>query len=73
MTEHLLTILLFLPLLGALTVGFMPRQWVQAIRGTSLAFMAIEFALSLRLLDGDFSTGAFQFEVNVPWFSMVIS
>ena len=71
MNEQLLTILLFLPLLGALTVAFLPRQWVQSIRGISLGFMAVEFLLSLRLLEGDFSTGAYQFELNVPWVEAV--
>ncbi|MCA9576459.1 MAG: NADH-quinone oxidoreductase subunit M [Polyangiales bacterium] len=71
MNDHLLTLLLFLPLLGAFTVLFMPRQWVQGIRATSVAFMAVEFLLSLRLFDGDYSTAAFQFEVNRPWVEQV--
>ena len=32
MSEHLLTALLLIPLLGALAVAFMPRQWRDVIR-----------------------------------------
>ena len=33
--------------------------------------MAVEFLLSLQLLDGDFTTAAYQFEINVPWVEAV--
>lgn len=50
LTEHLLSLLLFLPFLGAMILLFMPRQWHQAIRRTSVGFLLVNFALSLLLI-----------------------
>jgi NADH-quinone oxidoreductase subunit M len=50
MSRYLLSILLFLPLFGALVVLFTPRQFVRTIRTVSVGFMAIEWLVSLRLL-----------------------
>jgi NADH-quinone oxidoreductase subunit M len=62
MTSHLLSILLFLPLLAGLVVLFTPRQMVGFIRGFSVFAMLVEFILSLQLLvRGDFGTAAMQF------------
>ncbi|MEM9068230.1 MAG: NADH-quinone oxidoreductase subunit M [Myxococcota bacterium] len=48
--EHLLTTLLLIPLLGAAIIFFMPRQWHQAIRRTSVGILVFNFLLSLLLL-----------------------
>ncbi len=64
---HLLSILLFLPVVAALVVLFLPRQWPNVIRRFSVAAMLVEMVLSFWLLKGDFSTSAFQFVENVPW------
>ena len=50
LTEHLLSLLLFVPLLGAMLLLFMPRQWHRGIRHTSVALMLLNFALSLLLV-----------------------
>ena len=50
MSRYLLSILLFLPLLGALVIMFTPRQYLRTLRGFSVGVMLIEFAISLRLL-----------------------
>jgi NADH-quinone oxidoreductase subunit M len=68
MTDHLLTILILIPLLGALVVLFMPRQGAGAIRTTALGFMGVELLASLALLRGDFATSAdFQFVTQAVW------
>ena len=65
--DHLLSALLALPALGAFAVLFMPRQWVNAIRAFSVGVMLVELALSVSLLQGDFTTGAYQFTESVVW------
>ena len=50
LSENLLTLLLVVPFLGALTLLFMPRQWPNAIRRTSMAFLGLNFLFSLLLL-----------------------
>jgi NADH-quinone oxidoreductase subunit M len=65
--DHLLTALLAIPAFGAFVISFLPRQWHRSIRNVSLAVMLLELGVSLRLLQGDFSTAAFQFVENVPW------
>ena len=71
MSQHLLSYLLFLPLIGAIVIASMPRQWSNAIRRTSVGFMVAEFFLSLQLFTADFTTAAMQFEMNVPWIESV--
>jgi NADH-quinone oxidoreductase subunit M len=68
MTDHLLTILILIPLLGALVVLFMPRQGAGAIRTTAMAFMGVELLASLALLRGDFAASAdYQFVTQAVW------
>lgn len=50
MSEHLLTLLIVLPLIGAAFVLFSPRQSPGFARWGSLFFMAAEFVVSLGLL-----------------------
>jgi len=68
MSEHILSILLAVPFLGALVILFLPRQWHDAIRRTAVGVMIFEFLLSLLLvpetaevLGGDFSLRALVF------------
>ncbi len=68
MSEHLLTLLILVPLLGATFVLFSPRQSPGFARWGSLAIMAVEFFLSIDLLtEGNYATDEFQFVVNAPW------
>ena len=63
----LLSLLLFLPLMGSLLILFMPRQWVDGIRRTSLAVMLLELFVSTSLLDEDFSTAGYRFVESAEW------
>ena len=65
--SRLLSLLLLIPLFGALVVAFMPRQWVNGIRRVSLGFMLVELLVSTSLLDGDYSTAAYQFVESAAW------
>lgn len=64
--NHVLTWLVGLPTIAALVVLFTPRQWLGALRNFSVGVMILEFAISLVLLAGDFSTRAYQFTANYP-------
>jgi NADH-quinone oxidoreductase subunit M len=65
--SRVLTLLLFIPLFGALLIAFMPRQWVNGIRRASIAVMLVELFVSTWLLDGDFSGASYQFVERVDW------
>ena len=58
--------LIAVPFLGALAVLFTPRQNVSAIRSLSFAVMVLEFVISLHVLTGDYSEGAYQFTAAYP-------
>nr|MDQ3033846.1 NADH-quinone oxidoreductase subunit M [Myxococcota bacterium] len=65
--SRLLSLLLFIPLFGALVIAFMPRQWVNGIRRISIGFMLVELFVSTWLLDADYSTAAYQFVERAEW------
>jgi NADH-quinone oxidoreductase subunit M len=73
MSRHLLSILLLLPLFGALVVMFTPRQYLRTLRGFSVGVMLVEFLLSLRLLFTrqfeavDWSSASYQFVEAHTW------
>jgi NADH-quinone oxidoreductase subunit M len=74
--KTLLSWLLGLPFLGTFALLFMPRQAVQAIRSVSVGLMLAEFALSLRLLSGDYGASAHQFAISyelVPRYGISLS
>ncbi len=63
-----LTFLTFLPLIGAVLLAFIPKDKVDAIKQTAVAFAAADFLLSLQLWASfDHSTHEMQFEYSVPW------
>jgi hypothetical protein len=64
---NLLSLLLAVPMLGALAVLFIPRQWTAIIRRFSLAVMVIELWISAWLFHGDYSGSAYQFTQDVEW------
>ena len=64
---NLLSLLLEVPLLGALAVLFIPRQWTAIIRRFSLAVMVIELWISAWLFHGDYSGSAYQFTQDLEW------
>jgi NADH-quinone oxidoreductase subunit M len=63
-----LTIVTFLPLLGAILIAFIPRSQVQLVRAAALGTALLAFAASLVLLLG-FDNGApgFQYREELDW------
>ncbi|MGH9650363.1 MAG: complex I subunit 4 family protein, partial [Terriglobales bacterium] len=67
MNEHILTLVTFAPLAGAIVLALMPRR-DEAIRRAALVISLATFLLSLRLpLAFDAGKRGFQFEVDIPW------
>lgn len=68
--NHLLSILLVLPLVGAVIVATLPQKETNLAKGVGLALSLLVFGASLPLLTG-FEVGVpgYQFEQNVPWLS----
>jgi NADH-quinone oxidoreductase subunit M len=77
MSQYLLTILILLPVVGALAVaayGFAPNAHKSNYRLAALLFSLATFVVSLILLGAPVAagtTGAFQFEQNVPWVASI--
>jgi NADH-quinone oxidoreductase subunit M len=68
LTSHILTVLIFLPLAGALLLVFLPRRSESLIRNATLAVTLAEFLLSLLVVLGfDASTAAMQFVQRTDW------
>ena len=64
----LLTIILVLPLLGALVVALLPKQEENQCRHMGMVFSILTFLVSIALVSGFVtSNGGMQFELNVPW------
>ncbi len=70
MNHYILSIILFLPLLGAAVLAFVPQRDVGVARGLALGTVILDFLLALGLLPG-FSggVGVFQFKEIIPWIS----
>jgi len=67
-TSNILTIVTFLPALGAVLLLFYNREHVRSIRSLALIVTIVTFLLSLHLAAHfDSSSQDFQFAVNVPW------
>ncbi len=62
-----ITLIVFLPLVGALLLLLFPRSAEGAIRGFSLVVSLIVFVISLRLFTGFEATAEMQFLKHVPW------
>jgi len=69
---HLLTLITFIPLLGAGLVAILPREQERLIKWVSLLVSLIPLALSVWMWSG-FRPGApgFQFEERLEWFPQV--
>ena len=66
----MLTITIFLPLLGALVIALLPAQDKNIPRWVAVVFTLATFALSLALLAGaDWDTGEFEFLQRAEWLS----
>jgi NADH-quinone oxidoreductase subunit M len=66
--NHLLSVLLALPLLGAVLVGALPRGEERLAKGVGVLLSSLVFLVSLPLAT-QFAVGqgGMQFETNVPW------
>jgi NADH-quinone oxidoreductase subunit M len=65
--SSLLSLLLAIPLFGALVIMFMPRQWVNGIRRVSIGFLLVELFVSTWILDADFTTAGYRFLEDREW------
>ncbi len=65
-TGHVLSWIIWTPLVGAIAVLFMPRQWHTALRATTLGVMLVTFAMSLLLLRVPMGR-AYHFNEEVAW------
>src|SRR5918911_564902 len=76
MLRYLLTILILLPVVGAVAAaghGFAPYRKETHYRWIALVFSLATFALSLLLLTGvgSYDNAAFRFEQNTPWIAAI--
>jgi NADH-quinone oxidoreductase subunit M len=62
-----LTLLVAVPLLGAVVLALLPRRAVSAQKTVALLFSGLAFLLSLRLLDAFRAVPGMQFEETRPW------
>ena len=70
-----LTLIVFLPLAGALLIGIIPKTNEMALKGTGLLVAVAAFVVSLGVIaQFDFSGlpyNTYQFEVDVPWIGAI--
>jgi NADH-quinone oxidoreductase subunit M len=74
MRDHLLTILILLPVVGAATTivyGLTPGARESHYRWIALAFTIVAFVVSLFLLSGSGAAGAWRFEENYSWIGAI--
>ena len=69
MSGNLLTLVVFLPAVGALAIALLlGKERDNAIKWTANVVLLIDFLLSLRLLQGfDFGTAELQHVTRAPW------
>jgi len=67
MSNHLLSLTTFLPILGVLLLLFIPKDSKGVLRGVALAVTVVTFLVSLPILTGFQTNADFQFTENVPW------
>ena len=68
---NLISILIVIPLLGALILAFVPRGNDKAVRWIALAIVLIEFAVSVALFLDFRPTADLQFVERVPWIPQI--
>lgn len=73
--ENLLTILILLPVVGAVLTLAHQMFWKQGgqLKWLTLGFTLVNFAVSLLLFSGTSPVGGYMFEQNVPWIRAINS
>ncbi|MEI7844811.1 MAG: NADH-quinone oxidoreductase subunit M [Chloroflexota bacterium] len=73
-STHLLTSILFIPVIAALIILFIPSDQVKAIRWTALLASLIPFGLTLWMwFRFDPSVAGFQYQEQYPWYEAIHS
>jgi NADH-quinone oxidoreductase subunit M len=67
MSNHLLSLTTFLPVLGVLLLLFIPKDSKGMLRNVAFATTVVTFLVSLPIMLGFQSNAEFQFTENVPW------
>ncbi len=67
MSNHLLSITTFLPILGVLLLLFIPKDSKGVLRGVTVAVTVVTFLVSLPIMFGFQTNADFQFTENLPW------
>ena len=66
--SHLLSLITFIPLLGAVIILFINRECPETLRWVTIVCMLIDFVLSLFVYFGfDSSIATMQFVERYPW------
>jgi NADH-quinone oxidoreductase subunit M len=67
LSQHLLSVLIFLPVVGAIAIALTRRESVTLQKVLGLVFSGVGFLLSLRLVTGFEDVATMQFEEQLPW------
>jgi NADH-quinone oxidoreductase subunit M len=67
MSNHLLSLTTFLPILGVLLLLFIPKDSKGVLRGVTVAVTVATFLVSLPIMLGFQTNAEFQFTENLPW------
>ncbi len=67
MSNHLLSLTTFLPILGVLLLLFIPKDNKGVLRGVTVAVTVATFLVSLPIMLGFQANAEFQFMENMPW------
>ena len=67
MNDIILSLVTFLPLIGALLLLFIPKDSHGLLRGVALGVSLVTFLVSLSLVAGFVTNAEFQFVQDVPW------
>jgi NADH-quinone oxidoreductase subunit M len=67
MSNHLLSLTTFLPILGVLLLLFIPKDSKGMLRGVTVAVTVATFIVSLPIMFGFQPNAEFQFTENIPW------
>ena len=70
--ENILSLLIWIPILGAILVAFLPRDKDNLIRYTSAAVTGLQFVIAIVLWRKfDLSDGSMQFMERYEWLSLI--